>query len=853
MSRLFIGLLFLLSFSLQAQNKYFKKTPIPAWVDQIEYNDDAFKDKKGIGTQYLLISDQTNRLTQEAYYEQVYKVMDADAVQSSSDFNIIFDPSFQTIQIHKLEIIRNGKKINKLDVQKFEVIRQETNLQSYLYSGNMSAIHQLKDVRKGDIISYAFTRKGFHPFYNDKFGYTYYQNHSTPVAHIYTKLILPKEDQLIEKTFNGAIPFQKEIKGDLQILTQSGSGMEDYKYEESETAWYNGFRRVQVSTYQSWGEVVDWALPKYTYNRNEIIKIWKKEKVKFKGTSRESKILSWIHFIQDEIRYMGVENGINAYQPHSPMQVYNQRYGDCKDKSLLLVALLREENIEAYPMLVHTRGKELNQDIPSPSQFNHCIVQVIYEGEKYYIDPTISNQGGNLQNYATPNFCWGLVIKKGNNVLTELPKTVQNKINIKELVEIDSMGGGADILLRTEFSGSKADNIRAFFSNNDHDYITDEYEEFYANLYDGVTASKPVKFFDNDKNGSGKVIIEEYYHTDNIWEETLDSMIILYRVSPFVLYTNVSFNKVHQRETPYYIGEPLDYHQETTVTLPADTDWALGPEDKHVENEFFTFDFAVTAGLTSNQYIVSYNYKQDSNYVNAGIAKKIVKEGENVWDNGDYSITWNLNFDENAIGSGVSISYASVILVLFLWTILGYFARKFYYGFNPPSLVENESQPIGGWLILLAIGAVISPLKLTYDFFATGYFDSYFWSGLEASENSISLFLIVIFEFVANSISIVLSVLAIVLFFQKRTSTKYVYAVLLLSRLIFQVIDNVLYDSLVEKLTVSEVQEEVKEIGKSFLRCIIWIPYMFYSDRSKNTFTNTYSKQEDKKDLVEEL
>ncbi|ANQ51203.1 DUF3857 domain-containing protein [Flammeovirga sp. MY04] len=844
MRKLLIGLFFLLSYSLHSQNKHFKKTPIPNWVDKIEFSDDAFKDKKGISTQYLLISDQTNRLTQESYYEQAYKVVDIEAVQSSSNFNISFDPSYESIHIHKLEIIRNGKTINKLDVRKFEVIRQETDLKNYLYNGTMSAIHQLQDVRKGDIISYAYTRKGFHPFHRLKFGYTFYQNHSTPVATIYTKLILSKDEKIIEKVYNQATPFKKEVKGNLQILTQRGSGMEDYTYEDNETAWFNGFKYVQFSTYQNWNEVVNWALPKYKYNKNEIRKIWEKEKTKLKGTTKQYKILSWIHFIQDEIRYMGIENGINAFQPHSPTQVYNQRYGDCKDKSLLLTALLREEGVEAYPMLVNTRGKLMHQKIPAPNRFNHCIVQLIYKGKEYYIDPTMNNQGGDLPNFATPNYYWGLVIKEGNDTLTKLPRSIISKMDVQELIDLDSIGGGADITIRSEYYGPKADDMRAYFSRNDREFITDKYEKYYANLYEGVTAVKPVKFLDNDKNTTGKIIIEEFYHTDSVWEGTTDSMTILFRVSPFLLYSEVSFDKVHQRKTPYYISEPIDYHQETKVNLPIE--WGLNEYDTPVENEFFSYRYVVKEGNKSNQYSVIYDYKQDSNYVNAEIAKKVIKDGENAFDNAEYTITYNVGQDNDnvEVESDSKVSYASIFLFLFFSMIFAYFARKIYFNFNPPSLGSGESWEFGGWLILPLFAILFSPLRVLYDVVSTDYFSPFFWSNLQSSDNSIQLFLLVILEFAINSFTLVLSILTLFLAFNKRTSTKYFYSALLITGLIFPLIDNGFYYLIFEEFTDADRKELSSQVIKSLSACTIWIPYIFYSKRAKNTFTKTYIPKE---------
>ncbi|OHX67876.1 DUF3857 domain-containing protein [Flammeovirga pacifica] len=847
MTRLFLRLFFFLSVSTFAQNKYFKKSALPKWVDQIEFDSSAhsFNNKKGIGKQYLLISDQTNRLSREFYYEKVVKVLDADAIQSSSNIEINFDPSYEKILMHKLEVLRDGKRIDKLQSHKFEVIRNETDLKNYLYHGNMSAIYHMDDIRKGDIISMAYTRKGVHPFYKKKFSYNYYQQHSTPVDKIYIKLLLDKDEKIKSKEFQGAQPFTTTYHDNVQTLTYQGSGMDDYTYEEKETSWYNGFKRVNLSTFQNWGEVVEWALPKYEYDKKEIHKIWSKEKNKTKGITLQHKILSWVHFIQDDIRYMGIENGINAYQPHSPTQVYQKRYGDCKDKSLLLAALLREEGVEAYPMLVHSSlGKNVKGKLPSPGSFNHCIVQLKYNNQWYYVDPTISNQGGNLNNYFTPDYHYGLVIKEGNTDLVQLPKSVQSKISINELIDVDSVGGGATFTIRTEYWGSKADNMRGYFSNNDHDYISTEFEKYYAGLYDGVSTRKPIKFLDKSRFEEGSVIIEEFYETDNAWEETNDSLVILFRVSPYVLGGEISFDKVHQRKTPYYIGNPVQYDQITTVTLPIDYD--LNGEEEHIKNEFFVYDYSVVSGMKSNQYVVKYHYKQDSNYVNADLAKKIVKAGTQLFDNTDYSITWSFNAENSEDQSNFDINWGSLFLMLFFLSIFTFLARWIYINFNPAAVTVGVDRSLGGWLFLPMIGLIITPFSTLIDIKDTGYFLPYFWGGVEAAYNSITLFLIIILEFILNSFSLVISVFAVLLFFQRRTSFRFVYPIFLICNLTFPLIDNLLYVLFIDSLNDTELSELGKHSFKAIIACFIWIPYIINSERSQETFTKVYNKPQEK-------
>lgn len=105
-----------------------------------------------------------------------------------------------------------------------------------------------------------------------------------------------------------------------------------------------------------------------------------------------------LQFVQDEIRYTGLEAGIGGYKPRNPAEVFEQRFGDCKDKSLLLCYILNELGIEAYPALVSTTDRQgIIAWLPSPNAFNHCVVQVRQGGVRWY-DPTISLQGGSYHN-----------------------------------------------------------------------------------------------------------------------------------------------------------------------------------------------------------------------------------------------------------------------------------------------------------------------------------------------------------------------------------------------------------------------------------------------------------------------
>ncbi len=82
-------------------------------------------------------------------------------------------------------------------------------------------------------------------------------------------------------------------------------------------------------------------------------------------------------YVAREIRYVDIEIGIGGYRPHSPSQVFAKRFGDCKDKSFLLRAILGDWGLRTYPVLVRTRGLgPLEKSVPSLAQFNHMIIAI---------------------------------------------------------------------------------------------------------------------------------------------------------------------------------------------------------------------------------------------------------------------------------------------------------------------------------------------------------------------------------------------------------------------------------------------------------------------------------------------
>lgn len=90
-----------------------------------------------------------------------------------------------------------------------------------------------------------------------------------------------------------------------------------------------------------------------------------------------SRVEALLDFVRRRVRYVAVEVGVGGYRPSVPGEVLERRWGDCKDKSFLLLDLLAEAGVRAHPALVILdEDRSLDAAFPGADQFNHLIVAV---------------------------------------------------------------------------------------------------------------------------------------------------------------------------------------------------------------------------------------------------------------------------------------------------------------------------------------------------------------------------------------------------------------------------------------------------------------------------------------------
>lgn len=138
--------------------------------------------------------------------------------------------------------------------------------------------------------------------------------------------------------------------------------------------WSQWAAYAAISSLPSWDEFAEWYR-RLAKGSDEIDGTVKKMAAQLAdgAKSRVGKIRRDFEFVS-ALRYVAIEIGVQGFRPRTPAQVLANRYGDCKDKANLLVALLRCQGVDANFVLLNRCAAT---DVNFPSwQFNHAIAFV---------------------------------------------------------------------------------------------------------------------------------------------------------------------------------------------------------------------------------------------------------------------------------------------------------------------------------------------------------------------------------------------------------------------------------------------------------------------------------------------
>ncbi|HWU03088.1 MAG TPA: DUF3857 domain-containing protein, partial [Novosphingobium sp.] len=418
--------------------------PAPAWVTKAPLDHAT---ASSADAPEILIFDTQSRIEDGAlwtYTDRALRVTTAEALNQLATLTLPWSPDKGDLIIHDVTIVRDGKEIDLLAGGKsFTVLRREQSLEQLEYTGILTATMPAEGLRTGDTLRLRYSvtlrdaalagrvQSGFNiaaaPL---RLGFTRtrVQWDSKSAAHwqVRGEGLSPKPSRIggfTQIEVVGALPKQPDRPEDAPLRFRGGPLL-----EVSSFAGWEDVSRVMAPLYKTEG-LIQPGSPLAT----EV------DKIRAAPTPLE-RAQRALRLVQDDVRYFAVGMDGGNYVPQKPQETWAKRYGDCKAKTLLLLALLHAVGIEAEPVLANAQlGDMVPGRLPSAAAFNHVLVRATIDGENIWLDGTGS--GARIEDIRdTPHFLHVLPLRPAGAGLMDLPMHAMARPLITLWLDVDESG-----------------------------------------------------------------------------------------------------------------------------------------------------------------------------------------------------------------------------------------------------------------------------------------------------------------------------------------------------------------------------------------------------------------------------
>ena len=433
----------------------------PHWIDVISI-EEANKQE----TNDLILSDRQIRIEEGVrweYYDRVYRISDTADLSKAGTQTFRWLPDKGDLIVHEISIIRDEKMVDILEQGgEIEVLRRERMLERGILDGSLTATIAVPGLAVDDKlrISYSVTSSDQALGKDVQSGVRLWRE--KPVSRQSMAMARLGLGTSFEADFSRVLVSWPE---DLEVRYKAGPNFEldkpvtrnGYRWLEIEmplpeaeplprdAPWrFRMPAKLQVGTFADWAEVSATMAQFYQVN-NAVQEIpdlaAKADQISAQSGSDLEKAITALEVVQEDIRYL--MNGLDGgnYIPQTVATTWEKKYGDCKAKTVLLLALLDYLGLEAKAVLVSTnRGDAVSDSLPIPGAFNHVLVRAVIDGQEYFLDGT--SKGANIKTVGNvPPFKYFLPIRNADASLKVIKQTLPRVPEMELHVVADSSAG----------------------------------------------------------------------------------------------------------------------------------------------------------------------------------------------------------------------------------------------------------------------------------------------------------------------------------------------------------------------------------------------------------------------------
>ncbi len=484
----------------------------------------------------------------------------------------VWNPDTDTVTIHKVQILRGDQTIDLLKTLNFTVLRRETNLERAMLDGDLTAVMPPEGLQVGDTLVFSMTIRHQDPVLKGHSEIVLGATASLPIAHTAIRTLWDA-DKSVRWRQSDDLPATKvtrtdagsEYDLDLHSVTRGNP-------PAGAPARFNALGQVEFSQFTGWDEVSALVQPLYvkasTLSPDSPLKA---EAAKIKAASTDPKVQATmaLHLVEDQVRYLFLGMNLGGYTPADADVTWQRRFGDCKGKTVLLLALLHELGIKAEPALISTTlGDGLDQRLPMLIWFDHVMVRAEIGGKVYWLDGTRLDDR-DIDSIQVPDFGFALPLRTSGGALEPLKPLPLTAPSQEVLMTLDA-STGLDVPAKAHFE--------AVFRGDDgigaHQYIDglsgpalDKAMRDYWSSFNFITVQKVSASFDAVA-GVERLVMDGAAKMEWTWDDATRTW--RYETDDTRMGWAVDTNRQPgpHFDAPYKIQYPAYYHNHESIILP---------------------------------------------------------------------------------------------------------------------------------------------------------------------------------------------------------------------------------------------------------------------------------------------
>ncbi len=425
--------------------------------------------------------------TGEAQDETFVKVLTEKGRRANRTLALSFMLPYSTVDVPRLEVVKPDGTVEPVDVaaNSKETI-DESQMSMNIYDPNSKVLQvNLPKLEVGDVVHSVTRTTTERAYIPGQFAEENVLEGSGFIRHLTYEVFAPADRPLqrvaLRDEIPGTVTYSAQTNADGSVTHLWETANVPRMFDEPAMPPYEmTLQRLYVSTLPDWGAVSKWYWDLSQPHLAAITPAMQQtNSTLIAGAQTDlDKIKAVFYFVSKKIRYMGLtpEKDRPGFEPHDVCLTFDKKYGVCRDKAALLVAMLRAAGLRAYPVLISV-GVKRDSEVPDPD-FNHAIVGVELEKGNYLLmDPTDENTR-DLLPYYDADQSYLVCRPEGEKLLISPVKPPeQNLMRVATTGTLSAAGvlearselsfeGVNDDAYRNAFVKMKPDDLRRFFERD---------------------------------------------------------------------------------------------------------------------------------------------------------------------------------------------------------------------------------------------------------------------------------------------------------------------------------------------------------------------------------------------------